>query len=143
METSRKRTCIKRFIAYLMTIAMVFSTVDNTAFYSYAAEPDANIGTVSETGTGDGEENNYAGKEFTEDWGDRELSVFEINAWEIDENADFEAEALTILSGLEKTYDIVTLCYRSLADAVSKDELRKSAAKHTEEILDKEVAKSE
>ncbi|MBQ5489379.1 MAG: F0F1 ATP synthase subunit B [Oscillospiraceae bacterium] len=30
-----------------------------------------------------------------------------------------------------------------IADAVSKDELRKSAAKHTEEILDKEVAKSE
>ena len=30
-----------------------------------------------------------------------------------------------------------------IGDAVSKDELRKSAAKHTEEILDKEVAKSE
>ena len=30
-----------------------------------------------------------------------------------------------------------------IGDAVSKDELKKSAAKHTEEILDKEVAKSE
>ena len=30
-----------------------------------------------------------------------------------------------------------------IGDAVSKDELRESAAKHTEEILDKEVAKSE
>ena len=30
-----------------------------------------------------------------------------------------------------------------IADAVSKDELRKSAAKHTEEILSQEVAKSE
>ena len=30
-----------------------------------------------------------------------------------------------------------------IGDAVSKDELRKSAAKHTEEILDKEVEKSE
>ena len=30
-----------------------------------------------------------------------------------------------------------------IGDAVSKDELSKSAAKHTEEILDKEVAKSE
>ncbi len=121
METSRKWTCIKRIIAYLMTIAMVLSTVDNTALYAYATEADANIETFSETGTENGEENNYAGKEFTEDWGDRELSGFEINAWEMDENADFEAEALAILSGLEKTYDTVILCYRSLADAVSKD----------------------
>ena len=30
-----------------------------------------------------------------------------------------------------------------IGDAVSKEELKKSAAKHTEEILDKEVAKSE
>lgn len=30
-----------------------------------------------------------------------------------------------------------------IGDAISQDELRKSAAKHTEEILDKEVAKSE
>ena len=30
-----------------------------------------------------------------------------------------------------------------IGDALTKDELQKSAAKHTEEILDKEVAKSE
>ena len=37
----------------------------------------------------------------------------------------------------------VQIAGQIIGDAVSKDELRKSAAKHTEEILDKEVAKSE
>ena len=37
----------------------------------------------------------------------------------------------------------VQIAGRIIADAVSKEDLEKSAAKHTEEILDKEVAKSE
>lgn len=121
MEKIRKSTCIRQIFAYFLVIAMVFSTIDSTAFYAYAAEPDANIMEVSEGGTTDGAEDTYAGIEFTEDWEGTEISGFEISAWEMDENADFEAEALTILGGLDKTYDIVTLCYRSLADAVSKD----------------------
>ena len=78
MRKVKIKTYFRQFMAYFMTIAMVLSTVDSTAFYAYAAgEPDMNIATVSEGGTGDGEENIYVGTEYVEDWGDKEVSVFD------------------------------------------------------------------
>ena len=130
----------KRMLAFLLSAVMVLSTVEGSVLTAFAAEENevaVSEATVNEVQTAEvdaqsvsggdvsgdegGEENTYAGTEFTDNWGEGDFYGFEINAWEMDENADFEAEALSILTGLEKTYDIVSISFRSLADAVSKD----------------------
>lgn len=60
----------------------------------------------------------YSGKEYTEEIDGQECSVLEINAWDMAANADFEANARSILSDTENTYDMIRLCYRSITDKV-------------------------
>jgi len=90
---------------------------------------DGSEGESEENTEGNSEENSeenpgeetYAGKEFTEDAGEATFYGLEINAWDMEEGVDFEETALAILEGLDKTYDIITLCDRAIQYGISKD----------------------
>lgn len=127
MSNIAKSTCIRRFMAFVFTVIMVFTTVDYTGFYVYAAEEEQ--GTDNDTGTDMGgqqdptvSDGDYSDNEFTEESDNgMQLSGLAISIWDMDENADFETQALAVLNALTKTYDIIDLNYGSLQDAVSKD----------------------
>lgn len=132
MSNIAKSTCIRRFMAFVFTVIMVFTTVDYTGFYVYAkegqgAEAGTDIGgqqdpTVSGQQDPTVSSGDYTGNEFTEESDNgTQLSGLSISIWDMDENADFEIQALAVLNALTKTYDIIDLNYESLQDAVSKD----------------------